>query len=314
LAEYGLTPGPSLPGPETPSDEPEWYDWLISGNRGIEFGFQDQADFLAQDPQLRGKGPLLLTQICFYCQHPGIRPYNGDLPFGLSPADSKAEVRRKLLTTGASRRSYTRDVWDLPRFRLIVAYAPDGGQLASVLCLLPIRPWPTAADEPAVLPGLDQLLDLLGQTAESPRFRRTFAPLRLETFGFDATRIGHWTLRHAYGFDLSFIEPAAKDTTGEAQQDLPVLGLIRFYRDRDLDAYGWKGELPRGIRFDDSQAVLFDKVGEEPAVSRDRDLQGFALWHFPTFTLHVLYSNMHNYLLRVTLMHPGLWEAAEEEC
>ena len=92
-----------------------------------------------------------------------------------------------------------------------------------------------------------------------------------------------------------------------------MLGSIKFFRDRELDAYGWKGDLPCGIRFDDSQTILFDKVAQAPAVSMDRDLQGFAVWHFPEFTLHVLYSNVHNYLLRVTLLKPGLWGAAEEE-
>jgi hypothetical protein len=310
LAEFGITASPSLP--DVPPDEQAWFDWLINGRRGIEFGFQDQADLLAQDPQLRGKGPLLLTQICFYCQHPGIEPYDGPLPFRISVPDGKAQVRSKLLASGASGRSYIRDVWDLQGFRIIVAYTPDGGQVASVLCLLPIRPWPASDDEPEALPSVDQLIGVLGQAAESLVFRRTFVPLRLGTFGFDATRAGHWTLRHAYGFDLSFIEPLVIDVIPETHAVVPVLGSIRLHRDRDMDAYGWKGELPYGIRFDDSQTVLFEKLGHRPAVMQDRDLQGYAVWHFPNFTLHVLYSNLHNRLLRVTLMQPGLWESADE--
>src|SRR5262249_17274603 len=135
LSEFAISNTPSLP--DVPPDEQSWHDWLMNGARGIEFGFQDQADYRAQDPQLRGKGPLLLTQVCFYCQHSGIQPYGGPLPFGLLPNDGKPEVQRKLRATGIAPRSYSRDVWDLSKFRLIVAYASGNTQIASVLCLLP---------------------------------------------------------------------------------------------------------------------------------------------------------------------------------
>jgi hypothetical protein len=305
LSEFGIRSRPSLQ--DAPPDEQSWHDWLVNGALGIEFGFQDQADYRAQNPHLRGKGPLLLTQICFYRQHAGIQPYNGPLPFGLLPSDDKSAVQRKLLTTGISPRSYTRDVWDLPKFRLIVAYDAGNSRIASVLCLLPMRPWPSDADESVGRPSLVQLVALLDQPISSPQLLATLTPLQLESFGVDRTRIGHWRLRHAHGLDLSFIEPA------DARAPEPVLGSIRFFRDREWDAYGWKGDLPRGIRFDDSQMILFDKVARAPVVSIDRDLQGFAVWHYPEFTLHVLYSNVHNYLLRVTLLKPGLWDAAEDE-
>ena len=206
LSEFGINRSPSLR--DVPADEQSWHDWLANGARGIEFGFQDQADYRAQDPQLRGKGPLLLTQICFYRQHAGIQPYDDPLPFGLLPNDDKFEVQRKLRTTGIAPRSYTRDVWDLPKFRLIVAYDAGNRRIASVLSLLPMRPWPRDAEGSAGLPNLDQLIALLNQPISSPLLLTALAPLRLESFGVDRTRIGHWRLRHAYELDLSFIEPA----------------------------------------------------------------------------------------------------------
>lgn len=46
-------------------------------------------------------------------------------------------------------------------------------------------------------------------------------------------------------------------------------------------------------------------VGRQPDEQEDDDLDGYALWHFPNYDLHVLYDNMKNRLLRVTLMAPG---------
>jgi len=311
LAEFGIMSVPALPAPEPPADEPEWFDWLISGRNGIEFGFEDQAYFLAQDPKLRGSGPLLLTQLCFYCDYPGVQPYQGELPFGLLRTDTRAVVRRKLQSVDARRRLYVRDVWDMPRMRMIVAYAPDDAGIASILCLLPIRPWPVTQDTTNLLPRPAQLAGLLGQTATSTMFRQVFAPLGPEPFGFDGSRVGKWNFRHAYGFELSFVDPSPDDADPPTDEP-PVIGSIRFYRDRDLDAYGWKGELPFALDFNDSHDILFEKLGQPPAEQRDSDLHGFALWHFPQFTLHVFYSNLENLLRRVTLIKPGLWESAVE--
>ncbi len=311
LSEFGFVSGPMLPA--RPRDEQTWFDWLTSGSRGIEFGFQDQADFLAQAPQLRGREQLLLTQLCFYCAHPGVDPYVGPLPFGILRDDGRDEVRRKLATTGIAPRSYIRDVWDLPSFRLIVSYVRGGDAVASILCLLPIHPWPADPDEPGAPPDIDRLIELLGQTAESPRFRQAFDPLHIESFGFDPKQRGHLRLRHAFGFDLSLSEPFGQDVKQPLDSVLPVVTSIKFYRDREQDAYGWKGKLPLGIDFGDSQAALFEKAGGVPAVARDSDLQGFAVWHFDAFSLHVLYSNVHNYILRITLLQPGLWDAADTE-
>jgi hypothetical protein len=66
--------------------------------------------------------------------------------------------------------------------------------------------------------------------------------------------------------------------------------------------------LPFDLDFDDSQSTMLAKVGVRPAVHEDADLQGFALWHFPHFSLHVQYSNLENVLYRITIMQPGYWK------
>jgi hypothetical protein len=310
LARFDISSRPALE-----EDEEDWVDWLLS-RHGIEFGFLDEAVLLARRPSLRGKSPLVLAQLYFYIQHPGVPPYQGDLPFGLSKTDTSADVRRKLDKFEAARRSYIRDVWDLPSYRMIVTYVPGGAGIASVLCLLPLLPWPRGREDFSLLPRLDQVTGLFGQSWHSTDFRRVFAPLGIESFAADILQDGEADLRFGYGFELVF--SGAGTAIGFAE-DARVFSAIKLYRDRYLDAFGWKGELPYDIRFDDPQGELFRKVGRAPDQIEDDDFEvedddfeGFALWHFPRFSLHLLYSNLENLLISVTIMKPGYWESSDE--
>jgi hypothetical protein len=309
MAESGITSMPALQKPDSPHDDPDWFDWLLSGRHGIEFGFGDEAYIRARSPKLRGKGPLLLCQLYFYCEHAGIFPYRGDLPFHLCHADDRAEVRRKLVRVEPVRRSYVRDVWNFPDYRMVVAYTFGGRTIASVVCLIPLSPWP--AEEMPRLPRVDQVIELFGELWDSPSFRRVFSPLDLEAFGRDIARREVVDLRHAYGFQLYF-ERTSPTIDGKTPLEGDItFAAIKFHRDRDSDAYGWKGELPFGIQFNDPQDVLFGKVGREPDQMEDHDLEGFALWHFPRFSLHLLYSNFENVLIRATVMQPGFWSSLQ---
>jgi hypothetical protein len=308
LANVDVRAQPEIAPPENPNDEPVWFDWLLSSPHGVEFGFVDEAYLLAHAPNLRGRGRLALSQLYFYGDHSGVSPYRGDLPFNLVLSDDQREVRRKLSAFDAVRRSYVRDVWDLPEYRLIVTYAAGASRISSVLCLLRPSPWPQAAPEPP-LPRPNQIVELFGHRRESPAFVTTFSPLGLQASGLGVDRQRVADLRRTHGFELYF-RPAGAAGTDAAGTGM-VFAAIKLYRDRDLDAHGYKGELPLDIRFDDPQNIIFDKIGRAPNWQKNADLQGFAVWHFPTVSLHLLYSNLENYLLRVTLMQHGFWELSE---
>jgi hypothetical protein len=79
---------------------------------------------------------------------------------------------------------------------------------------------------------------------------------------------------------------------------------VTFYSSRDLDARQWSGALPFGLTFDDTQQQVLDKVRAVPEKHSDQTLIGFARWRFPEFTLTVMYSNVENRVLRVTLEAP----------
>jgi hypothetical protein len=62
-----------------------------------------------------------------------------------------------------------------------------------------------------------------------------------------------------------------------------------------------------GLSFDDSQETMVQNAGRPPDEQEDEDLDGYALWHFPDHSVHVLYDNMENHLLRITLAAPGFF-------
>jgi hypothetical protein len=84
-----------------------------------------------------------------------------------------------------------------------------------------------------------------------------------------------------------------------------VFGAVEFYRRRFEDAREWTGELPFGLIFDDSQETMTGKVGRTPDKQQDDRFKGLATWHFSDFSLEVMYNNIENHLVRISLMAPG---------
>ena len=106
-----------------------------------------------------------------------------------------------------------------------------------------------------------------------------------------------------YGATLSF--------SGEGRKS--YLRSITLHRNRDRDSVGWQGRLPEGLSFEDSPQDLRDKMAVAPDAGSDAPDTGFALWHCPDYTLHVLYINIDNRLIRVRLIAPGVWRSVFDE-
>ena len=88
----------------------------------------------------------------------------------------------------------------------------------------------------------------------------------------------------------------------------------RLLRDQVLsfslpqDAREWSGELPFGLSFDMAYPDFVTKIGRHPDDEKDESLTGYALWNFQQFTLHLLYDNVNNVILCVSLFQPGTWK------
>ena len=86
-----------------------------------------------------------------------------------------------------------------------------------------------------------------------------------------------------------------------------VFGAVKFHRARDMEARQYTGELPFALTFDDGPETPIKKLKRRPEIQDDSKTTGRALWHFDTCSLHVLYGNIDNDLIRIMLMAPGYW-------
>jgi hypothetical protein len=284
-------------------------DWVLVRRKGVELGFVDAVFFEAGERwRRRRKGvPLILSQVYFYTKRDDIDTFTGKLPFKLDWSDTREQVQKKLQAYESTRRSYLKDVWDVPGYRMTVDYKEDRQSMDSIVCQILAKPWPEDGRLQPSLGVADWLL-LFGLPVASPHLRQRFRPLDLTRRLAESGDEYEADFLFECGLELYFVESGklklSKKPAPTHRTDL-VLGAVSFFRSRELDARQWTGQLPFELSFDDTQAIALKKPGRPPDEQKDEQFSGYAVWHFPDFSLKVLYNNVENHLLRVTLMAPG---------
>jgi len=295
LQRLGVARRPKLKIDSDDADGPvvESQDWVGNLSLGLEFGFQEEGAYMGLDQADRGIGPMLLTEVYFHGAGPGRRACAIPLPFGLSLADDRDTVRRKLSWPGVSRRSYLRDTWDLPAYRLTVSYTDDRRNIAFVVCMLRTVPPEPFEGVTGPLPDIPTLIRLLGRRMDDAELRQVFVPLGLDRVDHSGANGQSLDFRRTHGFRLGC-------------DGAPVRRLrsVEMLRAGEFESRGWRGDLPFGITFDDSPEVAVEKVGLAPAHRQDEDFSGQAFWTLPDCALLVVYSTMENLVLRVQLLPP----------
>ena len=282
-------------------EEGFYYDWVLVRPAGVELGFVDDAYHFGEDNFRWGHGELILVQAYFYSPFKDIKQYRGTLPQGLTFSDTRAQVREKLAAFEASRRSYRTDTWDVDGYRLTVTYTPDGNGIDRLLCR--VLPVPLATDGDVRPPALDALIPHFGTELSDPVWTSLWPAADMPERLAEAVEDSELDFLDVYGATLSF--------SGEGRKS--YLRSITLHRNRDRDSVGWQGRLPEGLSFEDSPQDLRDKMAVAHDAGSDAPDTGFALWHRPDYTLHVLYSNIDNRLIRVRLIAPGVWRSVFDE-
>jgi hypothetical protein len=279
----------------------ETQSWVKNSRAGIEFGFQDEAAWLGLDETQLGKRPMVLIQIYLYGRHEGVRPYQGQLPFGLELSDDKATVRQKLVQFESTRHSYICDTWDTPEFRLTVGYADDETCIEAVICILREPPLPALGYALQPVPTLQTIVGLFGRALNDPAVQSAFDPLGLQAQIDQIKDTGEAYFQHPFGVSLEFALP--EDKTKLRADDILLSG-VTFFDDREQGARRWPGELPHEIRFGDSMETVVQKLGRPPDTEHYDLISGRALWVEPTLTVNVFYDTTENRTLRVTALAP----------
>jgi hypothetical protein len=237
-----------------------------------------------------------LHQVYFYSRVDDIQTYTGDLPHGLSFLDNRNAARAKLTAFEHTRHSYRTDTWDTGTYRLNVTYKEGGQGIDRLACLQLEAPIPRQTE--VAWPALSAVIAALDKEIDAPEFVSLWNGALNRKLILEALNDGEVDLTQTYGATL--------DQVGG------VLSSITLHRNRDSESAGWGGELPLGLNFEDSPEILFAKIKQQPVQQSDSALTGHGVWHFPNYTLHVLYSNFFNQLLRIKLISPGAWKSFEE--
>jgi len=297
LRHYKIRRRPKVEIDEEDLDGPvvEPQDWVIESRVGIEFGFEDEASFHGDDPIEGGLGSMLLTQIYLYGEHEGVCAYQGQLPFGLLMSDDREAVRAKLAFLEGTRRSYVRDVWELPECRLTISYVEDGARIGFIL-LWSRRNAPPLFESPITMPDIQEIVDALGEDIQGPVVRKVFQQFSLKRYQEDRGLFLRFDFREEYGFELRFMEKFG-------------LSHVVFYRELEMNSCGWRGLLPNALEFNDSPEVLLGKMEQPPDQQNDELFVGRALWDYGSYIIRVNYSTMKNYLLTVELLTQGTLDA-----
>jgi hypothetical protein len=286
--------------PQLPEDGRSFCDWVLVRRAGVELGFVDSEYQSGAAPIRWGQGELLLTQAYFYSGFDDIKPFGGTLPFDLTLQDSREVARKKLGDFEPTRHSYRDDTWDVEGYRLSVMYTEGGLAIDRIACRMLATPIPRK--DSVQNPDLVRVTDTFGYEVTSPEFRALWSHTLTDDDYRIARDSGELDLTQSYGATVDFAE------TGVGA----VFRAITFHRNRDQESVGWSGPLPQGLDFEDSPDIMFGKISAQPIQQADSVLTGHAVWHFDNYTLHVLYSNLDNRLLRVKLIAPGTWKCVDD--
>lgn len=271
-------------------------DWVMIRRKGIEFGFTESANHFAEPRNRWGNGPMILTQLYFYRAFGNVVSYIGNLSFGLKLDDSREKVRRKMSRYASTLHSHINDTWDTEKYRVSVIYTAEYERVDRIAVVLMDNQLPR--DAFVTTPRLMPLIELLGASVKSPEFLSVFENIITQSSLKLLAKKGELSLRDVLGMDVQF--------RGSTLSTMSVTS-VAFYGNRHNDTVEWIGELPNGLSFNDSPAVLLKKISKPPIAGSENTMTGYAVWNFLDYTLHVLYSNFYNRLLKISIVAPGLW-------
>ncbi len=279
-------------------DERSHHDWLLVRKKGVELGFVDSCYFNASPEEQWRQGEMILCQVYFYAAFDNVSDFTGALPYGLTFADDRDAARKTMQYYESVRRTWLTDCWTLPEFILSVRYDAETGLIDCVICRTPALPLPPAYT--AQCNDADSLVSMLACAIDSEEVTSVFDAEIIEQ-QLDDDEVD---MTYVYGADLGL----ADDEDGNQ-----IVRSITLYANRFYDSPGWTGPLPMDLSFDDSPLTLREKIGTDPVRESDSVTTGYGLWELPDYTLHVMYSNVDNCLLKITMLANGISVCDEDD-
>lgn len=285
------------------ADRYSYHDWVLVRRAGVELGFSEENYHRGELPQLWGKGALLFTQVYFYAGFDDVARYTQALPFGVSWADTREQVRARLTELAPTLHSSdVSDTWDGPGYRVTVHYAAEPQQRPDKVVCRQLAHSAAPPKDAQAMPKAQWMAQHWGASVAAPEWRSAWGQYLSDKALKQGMEEGAIELSQSHGVTLHVNADAGE----------PLLRALSFFGNQHENAVQWPGALPFGLSFEDSPHTLFQKVKAKPEKRQDGELTGYAVWHHQDFTVHVLYSFVDNRILRVKLLAPGTWRSAKD--
>ena len=283
-------------------DQGVYNQWIPIKKLGLELEFKSKSIFDSLNEELVSQSPLILTSYIFYSEMDDIRSYPYKLPYKLSFNDSRDEVRAKLKPQDAIFKPYDRDVWIFRSHKLIVSYADDDTVIDITYMLF-------SQDKIDKIENADikNVIHLFGENTESKKLSDIFNFFDYNDFLGKQDNIDPRFLAKEYGFGIDFTNASVFE---KLQQTGLVLSEIIFYRKGYLDfSYGYNGELPFNLSFEDNPGEFIKKINFSPVDQYEVEgkLEGHALWVLPDFSVKIVYSTLMNNIARIHVYPSWYW-------
>ncbi|MFB9240635.1 hypothetical protein IV454_25730 [Massilia antarctica] len=282
----------------------------IGGIFFIKLGFSITfcpPDFYHMSDLLAGHDPIISNvQIYSGDEYYGHVRYTGSLPFGLSFDDGRQAVIGKL---GPSAwqfpfvAPFKLERWDMEDTWLLVEYTEDMSAIRMLeIGLKSKKPRPSVL--PKILqPEIHTLLATFGKESKAVAAHPGFA-------GIDLSKVPSIPVPDGRSHEVDALETRGVELYFRASKNSQQAGKNilcggRYIRKGVTWSAGFDGDLPKGIRFEDTPETVVKKVGSLPVTGKADVLTGYFVWKLPEYLLQVGFSVMEQRVNRIFIAaHP----------
>jgi len=272
---------------------------------GFSITFCPPGFYHVDDTQRRA--PAIITNVQMYSgdEYYNHARYEHPLPHSLAFTDSRDDLQKKLgpsAWTFPLVAPFKMERWDFSDHWLLAVYTEDMSALRTIqIGLKPQKP------RPSILPKIDQPDIHTLKSLLKHNWKEVAQHPSLQDADFSA-------LAHAQPDDKSSHEVDELKICGielyfrpsqEANEPFHILSGARYIRKGVFFSVGFDGELPEGLRFEDTPEVVLRKVGHYPVTGDADELTGYYVWKLPDYMLHVGFSVMEQRVNRIRIAaHP----------
>jgi hypothetical protein len=286
---------------------------LFDEDAGLFLFFTDYKSFTQLYDYPTTGGNLILSRLSFLINYDqGFAPYTKKLPYGIQATDSYQQLQArfnepvKLLKAGGF---VEKAIWHYKDLQIIVSFL-NGGNNIKIISFIPcLKTNYQTADDVNTAPRLAQLSSFFGSEWNNKNLLEPFAKLGLDFSFSEVKKYGEIDFKKSHGIELYFLtgDKFPVDIYTKLDPKKYYFSGFRVRSYLDFKSKQFAGELPWGIDWEASPAVVESFIKAKPTKSVLDELDGYQEWPTDKGLLHILYTLLEDRILRVSVYANGCY-------